>query len=99
MRVGRGCQAFNTHLKESVESLCAPELAIDQGHQGQGIGVLLLKAMFELTLEWRDRGGCVGVVVDAKLDAVPFYEQLDFTPLEVEQGTLSARPEPQPVRG
>ncbi len=41
--------------------------------------------------------GCVGVVVDAKPDAVPFYEQLGFTPLEIEQGTLGARPEPQPL--
>ena len=36
--------------------------------------------------------GCTGVVVDAKPDAVPFYEQFGFEPLDVIEGQSLARP-------
>ena len=72
-------------------------LAIAQDCQRQGIGLLLLRAMFELALDLRDRVGCVGVVVDAKPKALAFYERLGFIPLAVEQGALGARPEPRPL--
>jgi len=38
--------------------------------------------------------GCVGVVVDAKTAAVPFYRRLGFVPLEVTEGLSEARPAP-----
>ncbi|MBW3534109.1 MAG: GNAT family N-acetyltransferase, partial [Gemmatimonadetes bacterium] len=41
--------------------------------------------------------GCVGVVVDAKPEAVAFYEKLGFETLEVEAGHLGERPEPIPM--
>jgi hypothetical protein len=41
--------------------------------------------------------GCVGVVVDAKPDAVAFYEKLGFVQLEVAAGQLGDRPEPLPM--
>jgi GNAT superfamily N-acetyltransferase len=72
-------------------------LAVDADHQGQGIGIMLLKAMFELALEMRDKLGCVGVVVDAKSDAVTFYERFGFIALDVVQGCLGDRPKPQPM--
>ena len=72
-------------------------LAVDQSHQEQGVGAILLKAMFELALEMRDKLGCIGVVVDAKPDAVSFYQRFGFIPLKIEQGTLGTRPEPQPL--
>ena len=41
--------------------------------------------------------GCIGVVVDAKPQAVTFYERYGFTALEVVQGHLGDRPEPLPM--
>ena len=69
-------------------------LAVDERFQGQGIGRLLLRAMLELALELRDRVGCIGVVVDAKPDALPFYSSLGFTPIDLISGALGDRPEP-----
>lgn len=69
-------------------------LAVDERYQGHGIGRLLLRSMLELALEMRDRAGCIGVVVDAKPDAVPFYSKLGFQPMELVKGALCDRPEP-----
>lgn len=69
-------------------------LAVDERFQGHGIGRLLLRAMLELALEMRDRVGCVGVVVDAKQDAIEFYSALGFQPIDLVSGSLGDRPEP-----
>jgi len=69
-------------------------LAVDARFQGYGIGKLLLRAMLTLALEMRDRHGCIGVVVDAKPDAVAFYSSLGFTPIDLTSGALGDRPEP-----
>ena len=44
-----------------------------------------------------DEIGCIGVVVDAKPDAVPFYERLGFFRLHALGGQLGDRPEPLPM--
>ena len=72
-------------------------LAVDERDQGSGIGRLLLRAMFGLALDLRDRFGCMGVIVDAKPDAVGFYEGLGFMKLGVTSGDLGDRPEPIPM--
>jgi len=69
-------------------------LAVDKRFQGHGVGRLLLRAMLELALEMRDRVGCLGVLVDAKPDAVAFYSALGFKPIELVSGALGDRPEP-----
>jgi GNAT superfamily N-acetyltransferase len=69
-------------------------LAVDKSFQGHGIGRLLLRAMLELALEMRNRVGCIGVIVDAKPDAIPFYSSLGFRPIDLVSGALSDRPEP-----
>jgi GNAT superfamily N-acetyltransferase len=69
-------------------------LAVDERFQGHGIGRLLLRAMLELALEMRDRVGCIGVVVDAKPDAITFYSSLGFKPIDPINGALGDRPEP-----
>jgi GNAT superfamily N-acetyltransferase len=69
-------------------------LAVDKRFQGLGIGRLLLRAMLELALDMRERVGCIGAVVDAKPEAVGFYSELGFKPLELVSGALGDRPEP-----
>lgn len=44
-----------------------------------------------------DRTGCIAVVVDAKLEAIAFYEKYGFELLETVAGRLGDRPSPQPM--
>lgn len=69
-------------------------LAVDQRAQGRGIGSRLLVAVFEIAHELSSSVGCVGVVVDAKPDAVGFYTRLGFRSMETVAGGLPERPEP-----
>ncbi len=68
-------------------------LAVDKHFQGYGIGHQLLRSMLELALEMQQRTGCVGVVVDAKREAVAFYETLGFCTLNIVKGSLGDRPQ------
>lgn len=72
-------------------------LAVDDRAQGLGVGQGLLRFCFSLAHDMARRLGCVGVVVDAKADAVAFYTKYGFFPLEVESGQLRDRPEPTPM--
>ena len=69
-------------------------LAVDKRAQGRGVGLTLLKAVFVMARAMAGDFGCIGVVVDAKPQAVAFYERYGFTALEVVQGHLGDRPEP-----
>jgi GNAT superfamily N-acetyltransferase len=70
-------------------------LGVDTRAQGLGIGRALLRHVLALAVHQRDRLGCVGVVTDAKPDAVAFYEGLGFAPLEgVREGLLVSEPLP-----
>jgi len=70
-------------------------LGVDTRAQGLGIGKALLRHMLGLAFEQRDRLGCVGVVTDAKPEAVKFYEALGFVALEgVREGQLVGEPLP-----
>jgi GNAT superfamily N-acetyltransferase len=72
-------------------------LAVDERAQGQGLGSELLRFVFVLAHRLAADFGCIGVVVDAKPDAVAFYERLGFLHLEVAAGQLGDRPEPLPM--
>ncbi len=64
-------------------------LGVDQRAQRLGIGRALLRHILSLALNQRDSVGCIGVVTDAKPDAVAFYVRYGFEPLEgVRQGAL-----------
>ena len=69
-------------------------LAIDQSAQGQGLGIQLLRFVLGLKLEMANDYGCVGIVVDAKLGAVPFYAQYGVISIDVLAGLSDARPAP-----
>ncbi len=68
-------------------------LAVDTG-QGKGVGSALLRYVFELGLRMAEGFGCVGIVVDAKPDAVAFYTRYGFIPLDLVEGESRARPQP-----
>ena len=72
-------------------------LAVDRRARGRGTGGLLLRAVFALARRMADDVGCVGVVVDAKPQAVAFYGKLGFLPLEATAGELGDRPLPLPM--
>jgi GNAT superfamily N-acetyltransferase len=70
-------------------------LGVDTRAQGLGIGKALLRYVLGLALEQRDHLGCVGVVTDAKTEAVPFHETLGFVALGgVREGLLAGEPLP-----
>lgn len=70
-------------------------LGVDTRAQGLGIGKALLRHVLGLAIEQRDRLGCVGVVTDAKPDAIEFYEGLGFEALAgVREGLLLSEPRP-----
>lgn len=64
-------------------------LGVDRSAQGGGVGRRLLRHVLKLALTQRDTLGCIGVVTDAKPDAVAFNEKLGFGRLEsVREGRL-----------
>lgn len=70
-------------------------LAVDQRYQGQGLGKQLLLYAFLLALQQKELTGCVGVVVDAKRLAVPFYQKFGFQILnDVLEGEIRVHPSP-----
>jgi GNAT superfamily N-acetyltransferase len=80
-----------------VPVLRLARLAVDERAQGQGVGQFLLRAVLVLAQEMATSLGCIGLVVDAKPDAVAFYEKLGFLRLEVIAGELGDRPQPVPL--
>jgi predicted N-acetyltransferase YhbS len=72
-------------------------LAVDESACGQGLGAQLLRFVLQLALRMADDYGCVGVVVDAKPDALDFYARYGFTPVEALGAPSDARPQPTPM--
>lgn len=72
-------------------------LAVSKPDRNIGVGLTLLRSVFYLACEMSEKVGCIGVVVDAKPDAVDFYTRYGFEKLEVLQGNLADRPEPIPM--
>ena len=83
--------------KYPVPVLRLARLAVDEHAQGRGVGTLLLKSMLTLAQQLAQSVGCLGVLVDAKPEAVAFYEKLGFISLHAAAGQLGDRPEPLPM--
>lgn len=69
-------------------------LAVDESARGQGLGTQLLRFVLKIGVRMANDYGCVGVVVDAKPDAVDFYARYGFIPLDTVEGQSDARPQP-----
>lgn len=80
--------------KYPVPVLRLARLAVDERAQGAGAGRLLLRAVLLLAARMAQDVGCLGVLVDAKPEAVAFYEKLGFVRLEIATGELGDRPQP-----
>ncbi len=72
-------------------------LAVDRTAQGKGVGEHLMRTVFSVAIELREKLGCVGVVVDAKPGAENYYSRYGFVELEVVEGALEERPTPKPM--
>jgi GNAT superfamily N-acetyltransferase len=66
-----------------LPALRIARLAVAESAQGQGLGKQLLRASFQIAREMPNRVGCVGALVDAKPEAIPFYEQYGFEPIRI----------------
>lgn len=70
-------------------------LGVDGRARGLGIGRALVRHVLALAVAQRDLLGCVGVVTDAKPEAVGFYTALGFLSLDgVREGLQSGEPLP-----
>ena len=69
-------------------------LAVDARLRGRGLGEQLLRFGLGLALTMAEDYGCLGVAVDAKPGAEPFYARYGFRALDVVEGTSDARPRP-----
>jgi len=72
-------------------------LGVERSAQGRGLGLQLLRFVLRLALQMADDYGCVGVIVDAKPDAVTFYAKYGFLAVEAVEGASDARPAPTPM--
>ncbi len=78
-----------------LPALRLARLGVDRRAQGLGLGTALIRHVLRLALAQRDLVGCVGVVTDAKVDSIAFYEGLGFVQLAgVREGTLHGDPTP-----
>lgn len=69
-------------------------LAVDTRVQSAGVGSELLRAALLIAVEQAGRVGCVGVLVDARAEAVGFYERFGFERISVVVGRAPERPRP-----
>jgi GNAT superfamily N-acetyltransferase len=72
-------------------------LAVDEGARGQGLGEQLLRFAAGLASKMAKDYGCVGIVVDAKPQAIEFYAKYGFVELAAVEGASDARPRPTPM--
>ncbi len=73
-------------------------LAVVNRYQGRGIGKQLLRYALRLALEQKNIVGCIGVVVDAKPEAVEFYKKFGFSLIDdLVEGEILGNPAPRPL--
>jgi len=61
------------------------------------VGSLLLRAVLVLAQQMSEDLGCVGLIVDAKPEAIAFYDKLGFMRLQLVPGEIGDRPAALPM--
>ena len=69
-------------------------LAVDESAQRQGVGAQLLRFVLTLAVRLERDYGCIGVIVDAKPEAIDFYSKYGFMAVDAVEGQSDARPQP-----
>lgn len=80
-----------------LPALRLARLGVDTRMAGRGVVRLLVASVLILARDLSESVGCVGVVVDAKPEAVGFYQSLGFFELELLGGASGDRPMPTPL--
>ncbi|MCZ7583105.1 MAG: GNAT family N-acetyltransferase [Deltaproteobacteria bacterium] len=93
-------QLPSARLKRSLPGYPLPvlrlaRLAVDRRVQRAGVGAALMRHILHRALDQRNELGCIGVVTDAKPEAVSFYERYDFVAINgILEGAMHASPIP-----
>ena len=74
--------------KYPVQGLLLGRLFISDAFQGCGIGSIALKYTISIATNMNELIGCAGIVVDSDMNAVTFYENHGFIPIEEKGGTV-----------
>jgi GNAT superfamily N-acetyltransferase len=69
-------------------------MEVAQSAQGSGLGKDLLRFACRLAVQMSTDLGCVGLIVDAKPEAIGFYERFGFHPLMTEPDIEPSAPRP-----
>lgn len=72
-------------------------LAVDGSARNRGVGAALLRHVCVQALKLSTGYGCIGVIVDAKPDAVDYYSDFGFHPIPAHAGAVDAHPRPHPM--
>jgi len=80
-----------------VPILRIARLAVDESARGRRLGEALLRFGIELAEQMREEFGCVGLLIDAKPDAIAFYERYGFQILRIVEGETQQKPTPTPM--
>ena len=81
-------------LRAATKAARVLQRAVDERARNLGVGAQLMRSVFTLAVQLANDVGCVGVVVDAKAQAVAYYQRLGFVKLDVVAGELGVRPVP-----
>ncbi|KYF69830.1 hypothetical protein BE15_23740 [Sorangium cellulosum] len=65
-------------------------MAVAESLQRAGVGKIMLRHVCKLALQMADDLGCVGVLVDAKPQAVAFYCKFGFVNLDWGEGAKAS---------
>lgn len=63
---------------EELPALLIARLAVDKKYQKKGLGKILLTFAIKKALKQAEEVGCIGILVDAKEEAISFYEKYGF---------------------
>ena len=91
---GLDIQEFTKFPNYPLPIVRVARLGVDSRFQSQGVGRKLMQKMLHLSMEIEELAACIGIFVDAKEDAVAFYEKYGFEVVPVTNGEMEVKPTP-----